>query len=243
MIGWILCVAIASREPVATACRSSENRIRSPDGRYSISAVQEPILFRISERGHGTVFIAEDFLDIGSRDATDQTLSRLAKLGLIQRLGRGLYLNAEGLEPDHPVLSADFDEISDALGRQTGSHVVHSGVMAAHRLGLTTQVPGMPLYLMDGRSRQVWIGSVLFQLRHASPKHLLAASRVSSMVFQALRYIGKESINPRKIARVRRKLSLEQRVEVLRDASYATEWISVVVRQIARDEVEAPVQA
>ena len=36
---------------------------------------------------------------------------------------------------------------------------------------------------------------------------------------------------------------LSDRVEVLRDASYATEWISVVVRQIARDEVEAPVQA
>jgi hypothetical protein len=208
-----------------------------------MTAVQEQILFRIRERGHGTVFIAKDFLNIGSRDAADQALSRLARLGLIQRLGRGLYLNAEGLGAAHPVLPAKFDEIADALGRQTGSQVVPSGVMAAHRLGLTSQVPGMPVYLTDGRSRQVRIESVLFQLRHASPKDLPAASRVSSMVFQALRYIGKESINPRLIARVRRKLSPEQRVELLRDSSYATEWISAAVRQIVRDEAEATVQA
>ena len=208
-----------------------------------MSAVQEQIVFRIRERGHGTVFIAKDFLDIGSRDAADQALSRLARLGVIQRLGRGLYLNAEGLDTAQPVLPADLDEITDALGRQTGSQVVPSGAMAASRLGLSNQVPAMPVYLTDGRSRQVTIRGVLFQLRHASPKDLRAASRVSSMVFQALRYLGKESINPRVIARVRRNLSPEQRVELLRDASYATEWISAAVRHIARDEAEAMVQA
>lgn len=164
-----------------------------------MTAVQDQILARIRERGRGRVFIPKDFLDLGSRDAADQALSRLAKLGDIQRLGRGLYLYPR--KPGVAVLTApaDQDEIADALGRQTGSRVVPSGAMAANRLGLTRHVPAAPLYLTDGRRRQIRIGNAVFQLRHAAPKDLPAASRISSMVFQALRFLGKDSVNERVI--------------------------------------------
>lgn len=201
-----------------------------------MTAVKDQILARIRERGRGRIFIPKDFLDLGSRDAADQALSRLVKLGDIQRLGRGLYLYPR--KPKVAVASADEDEIADALGRQTGSRVVPTGAMAANRLGLTRQVPAGPHYLTDGRTRQVRIGSVVFQLRHAAPKDLPAASRISSMVFQALRFLGKDSVNERVIARIRKALTSEQRVELLRDATYATDWISAAVRQIVRDEAE-----
>lgn len=204
-----------------------------------MSAVQDQILARIHERGRGRVFIPKDFLDLGSRDAADQALSRLARLGAIQRLGRGLYLY-----PRRGTTSeADPDEIAAALGRQTGSQVVPSGAMAASRLGLTRQVPDVPLYLTDGRTRRVAISGSVFQLRHAAPKDLPAASRTSSMVFQALRYLGKESVDGRVIERIRKSLTEQQREELLRDAGYTTDWISAAVRQIARDEAGAVVHA
>jgi len=203
-----------------------------------MSAVQDQILARIRERGGGRVFIPKDFLDLGSRDAADQALSRLAKLGDIQRLGRGLYLYPRKPKAAVAAAPAEQDEIADALGRQTGSQVVPSGAMAANRLGLTSQVPAAPLYLTDGRTRQVRIGSVVFQLRHAAPKDLPAASRTSSMVFQALRFIGKESVDERVIAKIQKAITSEQRAALLRDANYATDWISAAVRQIARDEAD-----
>lgn len=203
-----------------------------------MSAVQDQILARIRAGGRGHVFIPKDFLDLGSRDAADQALSRLAKLGAIQRLGRGLYLYPSRGVAVVVVASADQDEIAAALGRQTGSQVVPSGAVAANRLGLTRQIPAVPLYLTDGRTRRVAIGSSVFQLRHAAPKDLPAASRTSSMVFQALRHLGKESVDDRVIERIRKGLTAEQRAELLRDAGYTTDWISAAVRQIARNEAD-----
>ncbi len=207
-----------------------------------MSAVQDQILARIRAGGRGHVFIPKDFLDLGSRDAADQALSRLARLGAIQRLGRGLYLYPIRRAASEAA-SADPDEIAAALGRQTGSQVVPSGAMAASRLGLTRQIPAVPLYLTDGRTRRVAIGGSVFQLRHAAPKDLPAASQTSSMVFQALRYLGKESVDGRVIERIRKSLTEQQREELLQDAGYTTDWISAAVRQIARDEAGAVVHA
>jgi hypothetical protein len=208
-----------------------------------MSAVQDQILARIRERGRGRVFIPKDFLDLGSRDAADQTLSRLAKLGDIQRLGRGLYLYPRRSAAAMASVAENQDEIADALGRQTGSQVIPSGAMAANRLGLTKRVSAATVYLTDGRTRQVRIGSVLFELRHAAPKELSVASQTSSMVFQALRFLGKDSVDEQVVARIRKKLTAEQRAELLRDASYTTDWISAAVRQIAREEANVAMHA
>lgn len=204
-----------------------------------MSAVQDQVLARIRTRGRGRVFIPKDFLDLGSRDAADQALSRLARLGNIRRLGRGLYIFPRK-SADGPVVSPkDQDEIAEALGRQTGSKVVPSGAIAANRLGLTNHTAVGPVYLTDGRTRQVCVNGLVFDLRHAAPKDLPAASRISSLVFQALRFLGRESVDGRVIARIRKSLTVRQREELLKDVGYTTDWISAVVRQIVRNEAGA----
>lgn len=203
-----------------------------------MNAIQDKILDRIRTQGRGKVFIPKDFLDLGSRDAADQALSRLVKSGAIERLGRGLYHYPQRNERLGIPLAPDLDDIADALGRQTGSRVVPSGAVAANRLGLSTQVPARPVYLTDGRTRQVRIGSTVIQLRHAAPKELPVGSRTSALVFQALRYLGQAAVDDRVMARLRRSLSAEQRQELLRDGRYTTDWIAAVVRQVARDKEE-----
>lgn len=197
-----------------------------------MSTIQDEILTRIRRQGRGRVFIPKDFLDLGSRAAADQSLSRLVKSRDIERLGRGLYHYPRvNKRLDIPV-APDLDEIAEALGRQTGSRVVPSGAVAANRLGLSTQVPAKPVYLSDGRTRQVPVGTTVFQIRHAAPKELPAGSRTSAMVFQALRHLGQEAVDDQVIAQLRRALSAEQRRQLLQDALYTTDWIAAVVRQI-----------
>jgi hypothetical protein len=203
-----------------------------------MSTIQDDILDRIRGQDRGKVFTPKDFLDLGSRDAADQSLSRLVRSGEIQRLGRGLYHYPRVNERLGIPIGPDPDEIAEALGRQTGSRVLPSGAVAANRLGLSTQVPAKPVYLTDGRTRQVRIGGMVFQIRHAAPKELSAASRTSAMVFQALRHLGRAAVDEQVIARLRRALSSDQRQELLRDARYTTDWIAAVVRQVARDQKE-----
>jgi hypothetical protein len=200
------------------------------------TATQDKILDRIRRLGRGKVFIPKDFLDLGSRAAADQSLSRLVKSGAIQRLGRGLYHYPRVNERLGIPLGPDPDEIAEALARQTGSRVVPSGAVAANRLGLSTQVPARPVYLTDGRTRQVRVDGVVIQVRHTAPKELPVGSRTSAMVLQALRHLGQAAVDDRVVSRVRRALSAPQRRELLRDARYTTDWIAAVVRKIAQDE-------
>ncbi|HEY7158476.1 MAG TPA: DUF6088 family protein [Gemmataceae bacterium] len=204
-----------------------------------MNATQDKILDRIRTQGRGKVFIPKDFLDLGSRDAADKSLSRLVKGGEIERLGRGLYYYPQVNERLGILLAPDLDEIADALGRQTGSRVVPSGAVAANRLGLSTQVPAKPVYLTDGRTRQVRISNTVMQLRHAAPKELPVGSRTSAMVFQALRYLSQTAVDDQVIARLRRGLSTGQRQELFRDARYTTDWIAAVARRIAQEEEKA----
>ena len=165
-----------------------------------MSTVQDQILQRIRKQGQGKVFIPKDFLDLGSRDAADQALSRLVKSGDVQRLGRGLYHYPAETERLGAPFVADLDDIADAIGRQTGSQVVPSGAVAANRLGLSSQLPSKQLYLTDGRTRQVRVDGMMFEVRHAAPKELPAGSRTSAMVFQALRHIGQDAEFRRTVA-------------------------------------------
>jgi hypothetical protein len=198
-----------------------------------MSNVQTQILSRLRHKGRGKVFTSKDFLDLGTRDAIDQTLSRLSRAGPIQRLGRGLYHYPRKNPRLGISLSPDTDEIARALARQTGSRVAPSGAVAANRLGLSTQVPAKPIYLTDGRTRQVRVGKLVFIMKHVPPKELPSGSLTSALVFQALRHVGREAVDEHMISRIRRNLSAKQRTELLRDARYTTDWIAGVIREIA----------
>ncbi|MGE3109336.1 MAG: DUF6088 family protein [Phycisphaerales bacterium] len=200
-----------------------------------MNSVQDTIFARIQSLGRGAVFTPKDFLDLASRDATDQALSRLVRSGSVQRVGRGLYYyprSNAALGIDTPP---DLDDIASALGRQTGSRVAPSGAVAANRLGLSTQVAAVPVYLSDGRSRKVRVGRYIIQLRHVSPKRLPKGSTTSALVFQALQFVGKDNVDDRVVQTLKQRLSPKQRRDVLHDARYAADWISDVARQVASD--------
>ncbi len=202
-----------------------------------MAAIQTKIINKIQKQGRGKVFTTKDFLDVGTRDAVDQALSRLARKGLVRRLGRGLYYNprinkALGIE-----LAPDTSEIADALGRQTGSRVIPSGAVAANWLGLTTQVPAKDVFLTDGRSRQVKIGNRLVTIKHVVPKDLPVGSPRSAMVFQALRYLGQEAVDKKVISHLKQKLSAKDKQELQKEVPYTTDWLAAAVQQIVmKDE-------
>lgn len=139
--------------------------------------------------GRGGVFTPSDFLDLAGRAAVDQALSRLAKGGRLRRLARGLY-DFPKLHPKLGSLSPAPDDVAQALARETGSRVQIAGARAANLLGLSTQLPAKSTYLTDGPSRRVVLGKRVIDLRHASPKHLVAPGSPAGTVVQALRHVG-----------------------------------------------------
>lgn len=198
-----------------------------------MDTVQQIILERIRSAGRGEVFTPKDFLDTGTRYATDQALSRLVRSGDILRLGRGLYYYPRVNRDLKISLTPDVDQIAQAIGRRTGSRMVPSGAVAANLFGLSTQVPAKFVYLSDGRTRRIRVGTRELQIKHVTPKELPRGGERSALVFQALRYLGKEAVDAQVIAKLKGTLPAKEKRELLQDARYTTDWIADVVRRIA----------
>lgn len=153
-------------------------------------STSEKILRRVRAGGRGCVFTPSDFLDLGGgRAAVARALSRLIKSQQLRRLARGLY-DYPKIHPQLGPLSPDLDTVAMALARETGSQLQIAGARAANFLGLSDQVPAHDSYLTDGPSRQVVLGKRVVDLRHASPKNLIAAGSAAGTVVQALRHLG-----------------------------------------------------
>lgn len=153
------------------------------------ASTPDRIMKHVRASGRGGVFTPSDFLDLASRSAIDQALSRLVKSGKLRRLVRGLYDFPKVHPKLGPLLPAP-DDVAQALARESGSRVQISGARAANQLGLSTQVVAKSIYLTDGPSRRVVLGRRVIDLRHASPKHLIAPGSLAGTVVQALRHIG-----------------------------------------------------
>ncbi|QTG17113.1 type IV toxin-antitoxin system AbiEi family antitoxin domain-containing protein (plasmid) [Agrobacterium tumefaciens] len=186
---------------------------------------------RVRAGGRGGVFTPSDFLDVAARSTVDQALSRLNKNGKLRRLARGLY-DFPKVHPQLGPLSPAPDDIAQALARETGSQVQIAGARAANALGLSTQVPAKSTYLTNGPSRRVVLGKRVVDLRHASPKHLIAPGSAAGTVVQALRHVG--AIRAADVAHVAsRRLSASDKKTLASNAIQAPAWMRPTLVSIA----------
>ena len=190
------------------------------------------ILNRIRGKGRGWVFTPKDFIDIGSRTAVDQTLSRLTRKQTIRRLSRGLY-DYPRKNPRLGVLAPPMDAVASAVARMTNSKLQVSGAQAANTLRLSTQVPARRTYLTDGPSRHICIGQQSLDLLHRSPRNLIGAGTTTGMVFQALRYFGRDGIDDTVMQRLRDLLSARDKNALMRNVVQMPDWMNPVIDQIA----------
>ena len=194
-------------------------------------SIENKMLHRIAGKKKGWVFAPTHFLDLGNRAAIDQALSRLVRSGDIRRLTRGLY--------DHPQKHPDFgdmppsvDRIAAALAEKDNLKIQPSGAYAANLLGLSDQVPAKIVFLTDGSSRMVQVGNWRIKFKKTTPKNMATAGRVSGLVIQALRYMKQENIDDKIINKLKRRLSVEDKKQLVSDLRYAPAWIEKVVRKL-----------
>ena len=188
---------------------------------------------RIHDKGRGFVFTKSHFLDLGSRVAVAKSLERLADVGDIRRLARGLYDYPE----KHPTLGdlpANYERIAQALAGRDNLKIQPSGAYAANRLGLTDQVPAKIVFLTDGANRLVRVKNQHIVLKRTTPKNMVTAGYVSGLVIQALRYLGRNHVDDKVIARLKARLKGDDKKQLMRHFRYAPAWIASIFKQLQR---------
>ena len=194
-----------------------------------IQSIDNKIRNRIYGHGRGWAFTPAHFSDLGSRDAVASALRRYRQSGLIRQLARGLY-DYPGTDPELGILAPSPDALARALAGRDAVRLQPSGAYAANLLGLSTQMPMKIVYLTDGRSHTVEIGKKQIVLKRTTPRNMATAGRISGLVIQALRHLGRPHVDEEIIARLDRRLDVDDRRQLLKDVRFAPAWIADIMR-------------
>jgi hypothetical protein len=188
----------------------------------------------IMQHGPGEPFATSELLGYGSRASIDQTLSRMAKQGTLERVTPGVYVQPRVSKYVGKVKLTPM-QVAGAVARSSGSVLEVHGAEAAREFGLTTQVPVQPIFSTSGRSREIKYGEETIVLRHTSQRRLLFAGRPAGRAFSALLYLGKSEVNAEVLQSVRRRLP-EGEFELLASArSKMPAWLSDVFNSYQSD--------
>lgn len=193
--------------------------------------IGKKILRRIYGTGKGAVFSPADFLDLGSRAAVDQALSRLTKRGVLHRLGRGLYHYPKS-SPTLGPLSPSPEAVASAVARKRGIRLQPSGARTANALGLSTQVPAQAVYLTDAPSSTIKVGQQTVVLKHAAPRRMLGAGTTPAAVIEALRHLGPHGVTKAVVDRLSRTLTAAEKQRLARARRKAPTWMQPALTDI-----------
>ncbi len=165
----------------------------------------ELIRRRIEGMPSGEPFTPTVFLECGTRASVDQTLSRLVKAGVIERVARGVFARPEVSRFVGKVIPEPL-KVAETIAKATGAIVQVHGAEAALRLELTTQVPTQSVFSTSGPSKRIRIGKLEIRLRHVCQRKLVLAGRPAGLALAAMWYLGKAEVTPSLIEKIRHKL-------------------------------------
>jgi hypothetical protein len=135
------------------------------------------------------VWTPTDFLDLGSRDAIDQALSRMTSAGDIRRITRGLYDLPRSNKLTGKPTNPDPRRVIDALARRDQARMLVDGLTAANDLGLTDAVPARISVHTDARLRPIKLGAQTITFKLTAPSRLYWAGHPAMRVVQALQWL------------------------------------------------------
>jgi hypothetical protein len=194
-----------------------------------MKSITDQIISRIKRRKPGWVFTPKDFLDVGSRAAVDQVLSRLVKQGMVQRIDRGIYYY-----PKHSKLLGARSPTPDNIARALapGDKIFPSGAMAANLMRLSTQVPVKLAYLTNATDRTRRVAGQTIQLKRARVAWLNNIPDHANLTLQALSYLGRKSVDDQIINLCANMLTNKDLDALHQAMGYIPSWMADVIHKI-----------
>ncbi len=195
-----------------------------------MQSVDDKVIAKIKKAKRGSLFFTEDFLSFGSAKTVAKALERMVEKEEVFRVARGIYARLEK-DPILGLLKPSTEAIAQAIAKRDKARIVPTGILALNALGLSTQVPMNVVYLTDGAKRKIDLGKRKILFKNTAPKNLSAIGKISSLVIQALKEIGKDNCTENEIQIILKQLTKEEPYRLEHDIRLAPEWIRVIMRQ------------
>jgi len=198
----------------------------------SMKSVKEKILAKIKRAPKGTLFSLGDFHNMGSYEAIKKTVSELTKEEILIKVYNGIYQKPNYSEFLKTNISASPREIAEKYALKHQWEIAPAGIMALNLLGLDTQVPNTYNYISDGPSREIYLqNGKKVQFRHVQEKDV-KMNRVSSLVIESIKHIGKDNITDVDLAKIRSKINDKQMKQLTKDSAITRVWIRECINRM-----------
>ncbi len=220
---------------------------------------------RIAQAAPAGVWSRADFLDIGTPNAVEKALQRLALRGDIRRPYRGLYDKPSISKLTGKMVFPPRSAFVDAIARRDKLRVLVDGMTAANDLGLTTAIPARSTIYADTYPRMIEIEAsagdprserpVIYKLdfKRISAKTAFWAGRPAMRVVQALAWFRDEKSNLEAavngiVRHLSRNPDRDKITQDLRDNIHALPaWmypmVETITRRVAADQTESSPQS
>lgn len=192
----------------------------------------EKITQRVLDSEKGKLFVVSDFADIAPSQVIRKSLTRLIETNTLRRIMRGIYEYPKYSELLQTYAAPSVDNIAKALARNNNWKIAPAGNAAQNMLGLSTQVPSSHIYVTDGPYKEYQYGKFTIIFKHVSNKNIANMSPITMLIVQALKSIGKDQVDEMTIAKLKTRLSEDQKKIVCLESRGATAWISDTIQHV-----------
>ena len=192
-------------------------------------SVQTNIENNIKTMKRGTIVFPSSFDMFGNVEAVKKSLLRLEKKNFLVRLAHGIYLYPKQ-DKLLGTLYPSIEEIANAITERDKARIIPTGIKALNQLGLSNQIPMNIVFLTDGAARSIVVGKRTIKFKRTTPKNLAVKGKITSLIIQALKEIGKNNVTTEQLEKINNHLKLEKKEIIEHDAKLAPAWISKIIK-------------
>lgn len=200
-----------------------------------MESVESKILTQIRKFQKGQLMFLEDFNRLGSPEAIRVAMHRLENEKTITRVSQGIYVRPK-LNRLLGVVMPTAEEVAKAIAKRDRIKIVPAGTYALNALGLSTQIPMKIVFLTDGSPREIKVGNRTIKFKIVTQKNLLAKGDISSLVIQALKEIGKDSLTQVEENKIVGLLKKEDKKDLKHDILLAPVWIQKIMNKALNND-------
>ena len=193
-------------------------------------SIQNRIENKIKSMNKGSIIFPSNFDDIGNVEAVKKSLLRLKNKKFLVRLAHGIYLYPKQ-DKLLGILYPSIEEIANAIAIRDKARIIPTGTKALNQLGLSNQIPMNIVFLTDGTARTIVVGRRTLKFKRTTPKNLAVKGKITSLVIQALKEIGKDNVTEEQLKIIKNHLKLETKEIIEHDSKLASAWIAKIMKE------------
>lgn len=189
---------------------------------------------RIMNAKKGTIFITNDFVDVGSFNSCNRVINRLVDEDFLRRIIPGVFDKPYYIKSLEMYNTPSIEKVAGAIARKFKWTIVPNGNVGLNLLGLSEQVPSGFDYMSDGPSKVYHYKNAIIRFQKDTTRDIVNLSQQSSILVQALKVLGDKNIDDKTISKLASILSANEKKKILKETKNVTSWVYDYLKKICK---------